>query len=209
MTPIIRRTSILAAFLVATGAFAIGAQDALQLPDWENPAVYAINRESPHATLFPFESRELAIGRDRERSAYFRSLNGRWKFHWVATPDERPRDFFQPAFDDRGWPEIPVPSNWEIEGYGVPIYINAGYPFKKDPPRIAHDNNPVGSYRTRFTVPEAWSGRRVFVHFGAVSSAFYLWMNGEMVGYSEGSKTPAEFDVTEETTAAVSISSTR
>jgi len=196
MTTITRRALILAVAVLAAGVAARGVQDVAQAPDWENPAVYAVNREAPHATLFPFESRDLAIGRDRGTSAYFRSLNGRWKFHWVATPDERPRDFFQPAFDDRGWAEIPVPSNWELEGYGVPIYINAGYPFTKDPPRIAHDNNPVGSYRTRFTVPEDWSGRRVFVHFGAVSSAFYLWVNGEMVGYSQGSKTPAEFDVT-------------
>jgi len=196
MTTITRRASILAAVFFAAGAAAPGSQDVPPVPDWENPAVFAVNREAPHATLFPFESRDLAIARDRGQSAYFRSLNGRWRFHWVPTPDERPRDFFRPAFDDSGWAEIPVPSNWELEGYGVPIYVNAGYPFKKDPPRIAHDNNPVGSYRTRFTVPEAWSGRRVFVHFGAVSSAFYLWVNGEMVGYSEDSKTPAEFDVT-------------
>ena len=190
------RTLLGVALALAAGTGVPGSQDAVQVPDWENPAVYAINREAPRATLFPFESRELAAGRDRAKSAWFRSLNGRWKFHWVATPDERPRDFFQPAFDDAGWAEIPVPSNWELEGYGVPIYVNAGYPFKKDPPRIAHDDNPVGSYRTRFTLPETWNGRRVFVHFGAVSSAFHLWINGEAVGDSEGSKTPAEFDVT-------------
>jgi len=166
-------------------------------PDWENPAVWAINTEPPHATLFPFESRAVALAGDRAASPYFALLNGRWRFHWSPTPDSRPLGFERPDFDDRAWPEIAVPSNWELEGYGVPIYVNAGYPFKKDPPRIAHDDNPVGSYRRHFTVPDAWAGRRIVLHFGAVSSAFYAWVNGERLGYSQDSKTPAEFDITE------------
>jgi len=166
-------------------------------PDWENPAVWAIGTEAPHATLFPYESRALAIGGDRTASSYFALLNGRWKFHWAPKPDERPLGFERTDYDDGAWPEIPVPSNWELEGYGVPIYIDAGYPFKKDPPRIAHDDNPVGSYRYHFTIPNPWMGRRIVLHFGAVSSAFYAWVNGERIGYSQDSKTPAEFDITD------------
>ncbi len=189
--------ALLFSFVVAALAGgAPGAQETQAPPDWENPAVWAINREAPHATLFPYETRELALARDRAGSAYFELLNGRWRFHWAPKPDDRPVDFYRASFDDSAWGDIPVPSNWELEGHGVAIYVNSDYPFKRDPPRIAHDDNPVGSYRTRFTVPAAWTGRRIVLQFGAVSSAFYVWVNGQAVGYSEGSKTPAEFDVT-------------
>ena len=169
---------------------------AQQVPDWENPAVFAINKEPPHATLFPYENRGLALARDPARSVYFRSLNGRWKFHWVRAPDDRPRDFFRGDVDDGEWDEIPVPGNWELNGFGVPIYLNIPYPFERNPPFIHHDYNPVGSYRTRFVVPPHWADRRVILHFGAVRSAMYVWVNGRQVGYSQGSKLPAEFDVT-------------
>lgn len=172
---------------------------ALQEPavlDWENPAVVAINKEPPHATLFPFENRELALANDRSGSSLFRLLNGNWRFHWVRSPAERPLDFHGEDFDDSGWDLIPVPSNWELEGYGVPIYLNHPYEFEKNPPLIHHDYNPVGSYRTEFQLPAEWEGREIFIHFGAVKSAMYLWINGEKVGYSQGSKLPAEFDIT-------------
>jgi beta-galactosidase len=180
----------------------IGLSDAVQeaaaqqVPDWENPAVFAVNKEPPHATLFPYENRGLALAGDPARSAYFRSLNGRWKFHWVRAPGDRPRDFFRVDFDDGEWDEIPVPGNWELNGFGVPIYLNIPYPFARNPPFIHHDYNPVGSYRTRFVVPSHWADRRVILHFGAVRSAMYVWVNGRQVGYSQGSKLPAEFDVT-------------
>ena len=124
-------------------------------------------------------------------------MNGAWKFNWVRSPGERPQDFFQEGFDDSDWDRIPVPSNWEIQGYGVPIYLNHPYEFEKNPPYIHHDYNPVGSYRTTFQVPEDWGDREVFLHFGAVKSAMYLWVNGQQVGYSQGSKLPAEFNVTD------------
>ena len=124
------------------------------------------------------------------------SLNGPWKFHWVSDPADRPPDFFRADFDDGSWDEIPVPSNWELLGYGIPIYTNIPYPFPPDPPRVPDHWNPVGSYRRSFTVPDDWAGMQVFAHFGSVKSAMYVWMNGQAIGYSQGSKTPAEFNIT-------------
>jgi len=182
-----------AAFAALTIPKVAAAQD---VPDWENPAVFAVNKEPAHATLFPFETRELALSRDERGSAYYRLLNGRWKFNWVRKPAERPLDFYREGYDDSGWAEIPVPGNWEVNGFGVPIYLNSPYEFEENPPYIHHHYNPVGSYRTSFTVPEDWMDREVFIHFGAVKSAMYLWVNGREVGYSQGSKLPAEFDIT-------------
>jgi beta-galactosidase len=183
--------------IVALAALGVAGAAAAQQPnDWENPAVFAINKEPPHATLFPYESRALALAGDPSRSEYFVDLDGRWKFHWVRKPADRPLDFYRPDFDDSAWGDIPVPGNWELNGHGVPIYVNYTYPFPKDPPHIPHDYNPVGSYRTHFTVPAGWSQREVFLHFGSIRSAMYVWVNGRKVGYSEVDKVPAEFDVT-------------
>lgn len=164
--------------------------------DWENPAFIGENKEPAHGTLVPYADEAAARKAVPEASPWYRSLNGDWKFHWVAKPADRPRKFHKPDFDDSAWAVLPVPSNWEMHGYGVPIYTNIPYPFPADPPRIPHDNNPVGSYRTSFDVPEAWDGRQVFIQFGGVMSAFYLWINGEKVGYSQDSMTPAEFNIT-------------
>ncbi len=189
-------------------------------PDWENEEVLAANREAPHATLMPYPSRERAVRCERAESAYYQSLNGSWKFHWVSHPDARPRDFYKTDFDVSGWKDIKVPANVELEGYGTPIYVNIRYPFKKDPPRVVGDppqnytayreRNPVSSYRRTFTVPTAWSGRQIMICFDGVSSAFYLWVNGRKVGYSQGSRTPAEFNITDyvrrgENTLAVEV----
>jgi beta-galactosidase len=164
--------------------------------DWENPLVFSRNTEPPHATLMPYDSREKALVGDRFASEFFRSLNGKWKFHWAARPDDRPQDFYRHEFDVGGWKDINVPGNWQLQGYDIPIYMNSSYPFPADPPRIPHDRNPVGSYRTEFTVPDGWLGRQVFLHFDGVESAFYVWINGQMVGYSQDSRTPAEFNIT-------------
>ena len=167
--------------------------------DWENPRVFAINKEAPHATFIPFPELSQALSSEPKKSPWYRSLNGRWKFNWVPKPADRPLDFWRPDYDDSRWAEIEVPANWELNGYGIPIYVNSDYEFASDnpqPPRIPHDNNPVGSYRLKFTVPEAWGDKEVFIHFGAVKSAFYLWVNGQKVGYSQDSKTPAEFRIT-------------
>ncbi|MBM3298046.1 MAG: beta-galactosidase, partial [Candidatus Aminicenantes bacterium] len=165
-------------------------------PDWENPLVFGINKEPPRATSLPYPDLPSALAGGRDRTPYVLLLNGDWKFHWVGRPADRPEDFYRPDFDDSGWDSIPVPSCWETRGYGIPIYTNVAYPFPADPPRIPHEYNPVGSYRTEFEVPAEWEGRRVFIHFGGVYSAFYLWVNGAHVGYSQESKTPAEFDIT-------------
>jgi beta-galactosidase len=170
-------------------------------PDWENQAVVGRNKEAPHATALSYPDARSALQMTREATPYHLSLNGRWKFHWVGRPDDRPRDFYRPEFDASNWNTIPVPSVWELQGYGIPIYTNVTYPWvdargNVDPPHIPHDYNPVGSYRTEFEVPDTWAGRQTFIHFGSVYSAFYLWVNGEMVGYSQDSKTPAEFNIT-------------
>jgi beta-galactosidase len=123
-------------------------------------------------------------------------LNGKWSFHYSKNPSVRPFHFFEDDYDIRDWEMMEVPSNWEMSGYGIPIYLDAGYAFKPNPPFVPQDDNPVGSYRRDFSVPPLWNNREVFLHFGAVSSAFYVWVNGEMVGYSEDSKTPAEFNIT-------------
>lgn len=183
--------------LGGANAFSPVRAEAQAVPDWENPSVVSINKEPGRATAFPFENREVAQRGDQSTSAFFRSLNGDWRFNWVRNPDERPREFFREDYDDSSWGWIPVPSNWEVQGYGVPIYLNQPYEFEKNPPFIHHHYNPVGSYRKTFTIPAGWAGREVFLHFGAVKSALYLWVNGERVGYSQGSKLPAEFNITE------------
>jgi beta-galactosidase len=166
--------------------------------DWENQNVFAINKEEPRAYFYSFPSLDNALSFDRSQSPYFKLLNGTWKFNWVPKPDDRPLDFYKEDFDVSGWDDIGVPANWELNGYGVPIYVSTGFGFTRNPrpPKIPHDNNPVGSYRHEFEIPENWSGKRVFIHFGAVSSAMYIWVNGQKVGYSQDSKVPAEFDIT-------------
>ena len=163
--------------------------------NWENLEVLSTNREEPHAQIHPFPSDSAALHLDRSDSPGVLSLDGTWKFYWVPKPADRPLDFFEPGYDDDSWDEIEVPSNWEIQGYGFPIYLDTEYPFPADWPRIPHDRNPVGSYRRSFTLPAEWTNKTILLHFGAVKSAFYLWLNGKYVGYSQGSKTPAEFDV--------------
>ncbi len=157
------------------------------------------------ASAFAYENKVLAAKREKEKSAYFMSLNGQWKFNWVQDPRKRPHDFYQTNFDDTKWDNFKVPANWETSGYGLPIYVNQPYEFagrkntgaKMNPPfDIPVDNNPVGSYRKKFNMPQNWDGRQVFIHLGAVKSAFFIWINGVKVGYSEDSKLAAEFDIT-------------
>ena len=164
--------------------------------DWENPAVFQINREPARATFLPFADDATAIADDYSASPWHLTLNGNWKFSWVATPDQRPIEFFKTDFDVSNWKEISVPSNWELKGYGIPIYTNINFPFPKNPPYIPHTDNPVGSYRRDFELPQNWNSRRVFLHFEAGTSAMYIWVNGQKVGYTENTKSPAEFDIT-------------
>jgi beta-galactosidase len=170
--------------------------------DWENPLVIGINKEPAHnsAILYPDVETALAGGNSPcEHVRLYRSLNGDWKFHWAIAPADRPQGFYKPGYDVSHWNDIPVPSNWQLHGYGTPHYVATGSPKgvrKKNPPNIDPEYNEVGSYRRTFTIPGEWQGRRTFIHFAGVKSAFYLWINGQRVGYSQGSMTPAEFDIT-------------
>ncbi|WP_367872109.1 glycoside hydrolase family 2 TIM barrel-domain containing protein [Luteolibacter sp. Populi] len=178
-----------------------------QAPEWEDPAVFRVNKEAPRATVMPFPEQDAALSKKRLESPWCQMLNGMWKFHYAGTPSARPADFYKPEFDVAGWKEITVPSNWQMEGYGVPIGTNIEYPFASDPPHVmgeppahfpnfpAAERNPVGSYRRNFTVPATWAGQPVHVVFQGVDSAFHLWVNGQKIGYSEDSRTPAEFDI--------------
>ncbi|UCE07263.1 MAG: beta-galactosidase, partial [bacterium] len=152
--------------------------------NWENPEIVGINKEQPHCTLMPYENRTRAIDGNRFASKYFKSLNGNWKFHWVKKPDDRPKDFYRLDYNVSNWKEIPVPSNWQMQGYDIPIYLNIAYPFENNPPFIQKHFNPVGSYRSEFEIPSDWKDRQMFIHFDGVESAFYLWINGDKVGYS-------------------------
>ena len=177
------------------------------VPDWENPAIFRVNKEPAHCTLIPFGSVEQAKKVEMTASPYYRTLNGKWHFKWSKDPQSRPIDFYQDSFDVSAWDKIDVPSNWQLQGYGNPLYSNITYPFQKDPPKVMGTppddytnfkaRNPVGSYKTTFTIPPNWKGREVFINFDGVDSAFYLWVNGKKVGYSQDSRTPAEFKITE------------
>jgi beta-galactosidase len=202
--------------------------------DWENPEMFNQNRDDPHATFFSFPDETSALKGVKTESPDYLSLDGLWKFNWAKTPDQRPFWFFKDDYDTRDWKDIRVPSNWQMEGYDVPVYTNIVYPFwayediynsrnsknmevssnpqikqlnvpgsgnpaysfEKNPPSVPHDWNPVGSYKRYFKIPSDWKGKEVFLQFGAVSSAFYVWVNEKLVGYSEDSKMPAEFDIT-------------
>jgi beta-galactosidase len=164
-------------------------------PAWNDINVIRENVELPRAHFVAYPRREESLSGGSNPN--FQSLNGPWKFHYSGSPAERPARFFENGFDTTDWASIPVPSNWEREGYGIPIYINVPYPFEPDEPNVPTQDNPVGSYRRNFDVPESWQDKEIFLQFGAVSSAFYLWINGQYVGYSEGSKTPSEFAVTD------------
>ncbi len=163
--------------------------------DWENPEIFAINVEEPRATCLPYSSEEQAVKNLYEASPFYFLLSGNWKFNWSPNPAQRPNDFYKESYNVAHWDEIEVPSNWELKGYGIPIYTNITYPFPKNPPFISHDDNPVGSYRRFFQLPEEWNNRRVFLHFKAGTSGMYVWINGEKVGYSQVSKSPVEFDI--------------
>lgn len=170
---------------------------AQQSNDWENQYILQINREPARAAFMPYHDK----AGDREMS-----LDGMWKFNWTKTPDEQPQNFFMPSFDDSEWTLFPVPANWEMNGYGTPIYSSSGYTFKINPPFVMGDpkktytayteRNPTGIYRRTFTIPQEWKDKQVYIRLGAVSSAFYMWINGKRVGYSQGSMEPAEFRIT-------------
>lgn len=182
------------------------AVSAQPLPtELQSPQIVEVSREPMKASFFAYETESLAKELNPETSSRYLSLNGKWKFNWVKNPNDRPHDFYTVDFDDSKWVNFAVPANWEVNGFGVPIYINHGYEFagkrlmgaKMNPPfDIPEDYNPVGSYRKTFDLPADWQGQQVFIHLGAVKSAFFIYINGKKVGYSEDSKLEAEFDIT-------------
>ena len=184
-------------------------------PKWEDETIFAENKERGVATYMPYnnEAEMLADAAyyatpwTEPVNARYQSLNGTWKFNLVSEPSLRPLTFFEEGFDVSGWDDIPVPSNWEMLGYDKPIYNNVEYPHSNTPPYINarpgfndggenYGINPVGSYVHTFEIPESWEGRRTFIHFGGIYSAALVWLNGEYVGYSQGSNNVAEFDLT-------------
>lgn len=172
----------------------------------EDPTCLGINKEPAHATLMPYANLAEALRAARHESTQCRSLNGLWKFNYVPTPEQRPVDFFQPGFDASAWKDLPVPSNWQVHGYGTPYYRNNGFIFKSDFPKVMSEpprdwtafteRNPVGSYRRDFELPDNWNGNRVFITFDGVDSCFFIWVNGQKVGFSVNSRNAAEFDLT-------------
>jgi len=177
-------------------AFSFGSTR-LSAAEWEDPAIVGIHKEPGHCTLVPYRGLQKALTCDRQGSRLYKSLNGDWKFRWSEKPADRPVNFFKPRYDISDWATIPVPSNWQMHGYGRPIYLNMRYPFSVNPPHIPHEYNPVGSYRTEFRIPPGWRKRQVFLHFDGIKSASYIWLNGQKVGYSQDSMLPAEFNITD------------
>lgn len=176
----------------------VGVQAQSATPDWENHHVLHINREPARAAFVPYAE----VPGDCSMS-----LDGIWKFRWTPTPEGRIVDFYHPDFDDSEWATLPVPAQWETNGYGTPIYVSAGFPFKIDPPRVTGtpkkdyttylERNPVGQYRRSVELPETWTASgQTFIRFEGVMSAFYIWVNGKKVGYSQGSMEPSEFNLT-------------
>ena len=192
---------ILMAALTATFASA----QKQPLPEWQSQYAVGLNKLAPHTYVWPYaDASDIGKPGGYEQSPYYMSLNGKWKFNWVKNPDNRPKDFYQPSYYTGGWADINVPGNWERQGYGTAIYVNETYEFddkmfnfKKNPPLVPFAENEVGSYRRTFKVPADWKGRRVVLCCEGVISFYYVWVNGKLLGYNQGSKTAAEWDITD------------
>lgn len=188
---------VLVMMLASSAAHAQAKPAAPKVNDWENLQVLERNRERAHATLMPFGDVQSALTKDRKESPFYMTLSGTWKFGYVPKPADTPADFFKPETDVSAWNEVTVPHNWQMDGYETPVYKNIANLCAPAPiPQTNPELNPVGSYRRTFTVPEEWKDRQVYLHFGGVQSAFYVWINGQEVGYSQGSQMPSEFKVT-------------
>ena len=167
--------------------------------EWKDPVVNEVNRSPMHTSYFAYQNEHSALKGCKEASQNFMSLNGIWKFLWVKNADKRPMNFYKISYDDKSWDNMQVPGLWALNGYGDPVYVNYGYPWRNqfagEPPAIPVADNQVGSYRKEIIIPADWKGKEIFAHFGAVSSNMYLWVNGQFVGYSEDSKLEAEFNL--------------
>jgi beta-galactosidase len=162
---------------------------------WENPSIVDWNKEAPHSSFQLFNNTDDAINGKPENSSLIQSLNGSWKFLYSDNHHQRPINFFESSFNDSKWSSIPVPSNWELQGFGLPIYTNIIYPFPKNPPFVGN-NIPVGTYRKEFTLDKNWDDKQVILHFGSITGCAFIYVNGKQVGITKASKTAAEFNVT-------------
>ena len=182
-------------FILCPALMAAGTLKA-QTPEWENPEIFGINKEPARATALPYATEAQAAADTYAQSPYYLSLDGMWKFKWQPKPADKPEGFYREGYNISQWDSIPVPANWETQGYGIPIYTNFVYPHPENPPYIDHSDNPVGCYVRTFHLPQAWDGRRVYLHFESPLAAMYVWINGQYAGYSQVTKSPAEFDIT-------------
>jgi len=163
------------------------------VPEWQDPAIININKQAVRSTFIPYQDEESALSFDRTKSTYFQLLNGKWQFKLYDNPSQVPEDFY--ASTKLQWDSIDVPSNWQLKGYGIPYYVNVQHPFEVNPPLVPTDQNETGCYLRTFTTPKDWQNKEVILHFDGVQSAFYVWVNGKKVGYSQGSMTPASFNI--------------
>lgn len=170
-------------------------QSIASLPDFENLNVLQLNAERPRAAAIPFANAQTAMVNDRMASPYYQCLNGDWKFYYSENPYDAPERFYEPAYSCEEWDTLPVPSNWQLHGYGVPLYSSSKYPFPVDPPFIPKIN-PTGCYSRTFIISDSWIGRAVILAFDGVDTAFHLWVNGAKVGFGQGSHNRMEFDIT-------------
>lgn len=164
--------------------------------EWQDHQVFQKNAEQPRATFTMYTDKEEALQYAYLPSPSYKSLSGLWYFRWSKNPADRPVDFFATNYDISKWSQIPVPSDWQLQGYDEAYYTNSAYPFAAQFPNVPEAFNPVGSYKRKFTIDAAWKGKQILLHFKGVNSAFYVWVNGKKVGYSNDSKTPAEFNIT-------------
>ena len=162
----------------------------------ENTKVFELNQEDGHVPLVPYLTVAEALKNDRYKASGFMSLNGTWKFHFSSTPEGTPSNFFIPKYDDNNWDTIHVPSNWEMQGFGDPLFRNVTTPFPPNPPFIPREYNPTGSYRRTFNIPASWKGREIFLRMEKTASASFVWINGNEAGYNEGAQEPAEYNIT-------------
>ncbi len=199
----LKKRTLLVLLSGLTATFTLAQQQ--PLPEWQSQYAVGLNKLAPHTYVWPYaNASDIEKPGGYEQSPFYMSLNGKWKFHWVKNPDNRPKDFYQPSYYTGGWADINVPGNWERQGYGTAIYVNETYEFddkmfnfKKNPPLVPYAENEVGSYRRTFKVPADWKGRRVVLCCEGVISFYYVWVNGKLLGYNQGSKTAAEWDITD------------
>lgn len=193
-----KKSFLISAFLIVSAL--IAAQHKPFLSDIyhyiENTRIFELNQEEGHVPIIPYLTGEEAIRNDRTKAENYLSLNGTWKFHFADKPEETPPDFFSSDYNDKKWDTIHVPSNWEMQGFGDPIFRNVTAPFKPDPPHTPREYNPTGSYRRSFNMPLTWLKKEVFLRMEKTASACFIWINGHEVGYNEGAQEPAEYNIT-------------